>query len=445
MGVVDTVMAGRLGSSAVAALSLANTSYFFCFILGMGALMGIDPIVSQAVGAQHRERWEAALVNGRWLALILCIPLLGLLALTPMLLGWMGQPEHLLGDVAIYLGVLGLSIAPSFLYLVSANYLSAHNQTHIFLRITLIVNIVNLAGNAIFIHGWFGLPTLGVLGIAVSTAIAQVTELLCVLWLVRKGGSLAHLEVPWRRPDPVVLKQILALGLPVGVQYMLEFSGFGGTTLLMGLLGEATLAGHQVALNVASLTFTVALGISSAASIRVGQAYGRRDLISLRTTGQVAWQVGVVLSLLYGVVFIIFGEAIARLYVDDPATVAVGASLLTIAAAFQLADTAQAIGFGLLRGLGDTRVPVIFNAVGYWLIGMPLGYLGSFVLSRSPEPLWWGLTLALTLVAIALVARFFQHVRRLSRAWEQASVSELKHEVLEDAQHALVVETRVEG
>ncbi len=413
MGVVDTMVAGRIGPEAIAAVGLAATAYFMLFIGAYGTMLGLDPLVSRAVGASDMTASRGTLVSARWLAVLFCLPIIAGTWFAPDALRWMGEPEAVVAESEIYLAFVVIGILPRLLFHTYATYLTAHGHTAPFVLVTVVVNVVNLVCDVWFVNGGLGVPALGVAGIGAASAACRFVEFGFVLWWIRPGGRFAHLDAPWIAPAAKYVRRILWIGVPVGVQYLLEAGGFCAVTFLMGLKGELQLAGHQVALSFASVTFTVAMALSSAASVRVGQAYGRRDVEGVRQAGWTAFAVGFTLACGFAVLMWCGRGLIARAYINDPETVLVAAGFLAIAAVFQVADATQAIGFGVLRGLGDTRVPTTFNIVAYWLVGLPLGIWGAFVTGDRPEWLWWGLTIALVIVAAGLLVRFRVQVRRL--------------------------------
>ncbi len=406
MGVVDTIVAGRIGTSAVGALALAHTAFLLFVVLARGIILGMDPWVSQAVGAGDREKQARGLDAGHASAWILS-PFVVVAALAaPAALRAMGQPLAVVDEVEIYLRIVAFS-GPLILFAsVWSTWIAAHGRTGVLVPIAVGTNVVNLVLSAGLGLGLFGLPQLGVAGIAIATLTCRAIELAALWAWVHTGPNAATLAMTRRRPDRATLGAVWRTGVPVGVQYALEFAGFGAATLLIGLLGADEVAGHQVAINVASLTFTVALGISAAASVRVGHAVGRRDVVAARRAGWTAWSVGAAFGTACAVVLALTRHDIVSLYVSGGRVAEVAGSLLWIAAVFQLADMTQAIGFGVLRGMSDTRVPVLFNVVAYWFVGLPVGGWIALKMTDSPEPIWWGLTGALAMVAAALIARF---------------------------------------
>lgn len=413
MGLVDTLVAGRISSDAVAAVGLGSTSWFLVYVLPFGVLLGLDPLVSQSVGAGDERRWRAGLVSARWIALAVAVPAALAIWQLPDFLAWIQQPPSVVEVLRPYMFFMAIGVLPGMLFHAYGTYLTAHGHTGQFVAISVVVNVLNLVLDLWFVHGGLGVPPLGVAGIGAATAGCAIAEVVLLRWAMHRKPVLRALYEKWRVPDWDVTRRIVRTGVPVGVQYGFEVAGFTVVTYLVGLFGATTLAGHQVALSVSSVTFTVALGVSSAASVRVGQAAGAGQPRAVALAGRVALGVGLTLAACAAAAMALGRDVVAGAYTDDPATLEVASQFLLIAAAFQLADMVQAIGFGLLRGLDDTRIPVTFNVVAYWCLGVPLGAYAAFVLFDDPTWLWWGLTGALTIVAVALAIRFSVLSRRL--------------------------------
>lgn len=421
MGVVDTVVAGRaLGEHGVAVVGMGSSLHFVSMIFAWGVLYGLDPIVSHAVGAGDTLRARSALATGRGLAMVLALPVMVVAWFAADGAGLLGHDPALIDGCRDYLRMALLGFPAALLFQCYSVYLTANGHTTVFYAITVVTNIFNLVADVWFVHGGLGLAPLGVRGIGLATALGAWLQLGCVFFLLRAKGPLSELRAPSSLASGAILKRTLSLGVPVGLQYTLEMGSFALTTVLMGLFGQTILAGHNIALNVAALTFVVALGVSSAASVRVGHAYGRRDVEGVAIAGRAAFAVAIAWATIGSACMVLFREPITALYSSEPTTMAAASAFLIIAALFQFADTSQAIGFGVLRGTGDTKVPAAFNIGGYWLFGIPVGVVLAFdgvpqpmEEGGRPEWLWWGLTLALVAIAIALALRFAQRVRRL--------------------------------
>ncbi len=406
LAIIDTLMAGHLGSVELAAVGMGSTAYFFMWVFGMGLIMGVDPFVSQAVGRGD----EPAARRGLTIAMALALGCGTMLSIYSVhissLLLRLGYDAHLVSQVDQYLSTVAFGGVPVMAFMAISTYLSARADTRLLVYATVLANVGNLLGNCLFTLGWFGAPRLGVVGIGIATVLSQVAEVVFLLWVLRPSGPRGHLLPESMHTQWENVAWVLRAGAPVALQYVLEYTGFAAGTFLMAFFGAAALAGHHVALNVASITFTFALGVSGAASALVGQAWGRGDRQGVRTAALASWGTGLVGAIAGAAVMVLLRHPIAGLYTDDAAVMVSAASFLFIAAFFQLADTTQAIGFGICRGMGDTAVPAAINAVAYWLCGMPMGIYLAFVMLGRPEPLWWGFTASLSLVAILLVWRF---------------------------------------
>jgi MATE family multidrug resistance protein len=413
MSVVDTTMAGILGSAEVASVGLGGIAFFFGFVFSMGLMMGVDPFISHAIGRDdveaRRQGWRAA----NWLVLPTSLFVIVAVLGAPFVLTAIGYDPVLVAGVRTYLSILALGAPATMAFMAWSTCLSAHGDTRVLTWIPIAANVINVVGNLLFTLGWFGFPRLGLAGIALSTVLCQWFEFVALVWVLRPGGPRGDLWEGIVAPARSTMASVVRLGFPVAVQYTAEFAGFGLSTLFIGYFGTSVLAGHHIALNFASITFTAALGISAAASARVGQAFGRKDADGIRAAAVVAWTSGAALAAFTGLLMLLFNQQIAWLYVRDSQTIQWAAVFISIAALFQFADTTQAIGFGVMRGMGDTFWPAVYNGVSYWGVGLPVGCWAAFYLYDTPEPIWYGLTGALFMVAIALLLRFPVRLRML--------------------------------
>jgi len=412
MGVVDTVMVGHLSATALAAVALGNLYFFGCAILGMGALMGLDPVVAQAVGAGDHPAVARGVQRGLILAAIISVPAAIVLFNAEPVLRALGQPAEVVPYAGAYARWTAPSVLPLYLFVVLRQSLQALRAMRPILICILAGNIINGFFNWVLIYGHLGAPALGVTGSAVSTTIGRWAlpfMLLALAW-----RQLAPALRPFRREALALapLGRMFRLGLPIGIQTALEFTAFGAVGLMMGRLGTVPVAAHQVAINMASLTFMVPLGMGQAAAVLVGHAIGAADQFSARRSARAAVFYGVGFMAITSIVFLIIPTPLARLYTTDAATIALAATLLPVAGVFQLFDGAQAVTAGILRGAGDTRVPMLINLGGFWLCGIPLSLLLGFGTSMGPVGLWWGLALALAVVAAILATRVYTLLRR---------------------------------
>jgi MATE family multidrug resistance protein len=408
MGVVDTVMVGQVSPEALGAVALGNV-YFFSFALfGMGVLFALDPIVAQALGAGDELAVRRGLQRGLLLALLLTIPVaLALMTVRPVL-EWVGQPAPIVPAAAAYVYRVLPSVPAFLLFVVLRQTLQAHRRLTPIMVTIVASNLLNAGLNYLWIFGHGGFPALGVLGSAWATTTSRwiMAVLLLVLGWRELGRYLERLAPNVLDVRP--LGRMLRLGAPIGGQMVLEGGVFGTVALLMGWLGVVQVAAHQIAINLASLTFMVPLGVSSAATVIVGHAVGRNDPGGVHRSTLTALGVGAGFMALMAVLLIGAPQFLAGLYTDDVAVLELTATLLPIAGVFQVFDGLQVVAIGLLRGLGDTRVPVVANIVGFWCIGLPISLWLGFGRGLGAAGLWWGFVAGLVMVAVFLIARVRQ-------------------------------------
>jgi MATE family multidrug resistance protein len=412
MGVVDTIMVGRVSPTALAAAALGTTYFFAITVFGMGVLMALDPIIAQALGARDELAVARGLQRGLVLSVVLMVPIALLMLSVEPVLALAGQPAEVIPDAAGYVYRIIPSIWPFYAFVVLRQTLQAHHRTAPIVVTIVAANLLNAGLNYVWVFGHFGFPALGVLGSAWATTVSRwfMAGLLLVLgwhdvrrYLERRAPNLL---------DPRPLGRMLRLGSPIGAQMVLEVGVFGAVALLMGSLGIAQVAAHQVVLNLASLTFMVPLGVSGAAAVIVGHAVGRADVAAVRRSTWSALVVGAGFMACMALLLAGAPRMLAGLYTTDPAVLALAVLLLPIAGVFQVFDGLQVVSIGLLRGLGDTQVPVIVNIVGFWCIGMPVSLWLGLGLGYGAVGLWWGLVVGLVIVATFLIARVKQRESR---------------------------------
>ena len=405
MGVVDTVMVGHISAQSLAAVALGNLYFFTLAVFSMGTLMVLDPVVAQAFGAGDWPAVARGVQRGALMAVVLTIP-------TGILLMWAGplfvlaqQPAEVIPLAAAYASRSVPGVFPFLLFIVFRQSLQSMGRTAPIVAAIVGANLANGLLNWALIFGHLGFPAMGVVGSAWATSISRAL-LTLGLWLAARR-ELNPLLWPPRRAiwQARPLGRMLRLGGPIGAQSVLEFGAFALVALMMGWIGTREMAGHQVAINLASLTFMVPLGVGDAASVLVGQAVGRGDSAGTRSAARAAFACGVTFMALTGIVFLSLPEPLARLYSRDPDVLAVAALLIPIAGVFQVFDGLQVVAAGVLRGLGDTRAPMIANLLGYWVVGIPVSMYLGFVAHRGPAGLWWGLVVGLFLVGTSLLLR----------------------------------------
>jgi MATE family multidrug resistance protein len=412
MGVVDTMMLGHVSAEALAAGALGHISTVFLLIFGTGALSALDPLVAQAHGADDPGTVSAHLQRGIVLAVALAIPMGLLLWDVSPVLRLLGQPEGIVDKAASYTRGIIWGLPAYFVFVAFRQTLQAMSVVRATAVAIVAGNLTNLLGNWLLIFGHLGFPALGVAGSAYATSISRWAMLVWLLIAARKP-----LAVYWRgftreAVDLAHHLRLLRLGVPIGVHQSGEILFFTTLALLVGRMGIVPLAGHQIAINLASLSFMVPLGIGGAAATRVGNAIGRGDMPAARRAAAVCLVLGALTMLAFAALFGLLPEPLARLYTRDPEVIAMVALLLPIAAAFQVLDGIQTVGAGVLRGAADTTFPAALAVVGFWIIGLPAGWYLAYEAGQGAAGLWWGMTVGLAAVSLLLVGRIAQRFRR---------------------------------
>lgn len=405
MGLVDTAVVGRLSPTAQAGAGLGTSLSFTALFFGMGVMLALDPLVSQAVGAGRRREAREHLWQGVWLALATSVPVMLVTAALPLALPWAGVDAPV-SEAAGTFVFWRLAAAPGVLLFVGTrSYLQAVGRASMALWGTVLANVLNLGLDIVLVYGAGPVPALGLRGAALATVVSAWAQLAVLVAGV--GGGPADVR---RRPDVRALLAAARIGVPVGLHFIAESGVFTLTGVLAGRLGAVESAAHQAALTWASLTFSVATGIGSAAATRVGWAIGAGRRGDAKLAGVAAMWSGAVFMGLAAVLLLAAPEVLARLLSDDERVQSVVVSLVVVAAVFQVSDGLQAVGAGALRGAGETGYTFRANVVGHWLLGLPVAVALGFWLGLGVVGLWWGLSVGLTGVAVALVRRFLRLV-----------------------------------
>ena len=405
MGVVDTIVVGHVSADAMAAVGLGNLLFLAVSIFGMGVLMGLDPIVAQAVGAGEDTAVARALQRGLLLALLLTV--LCSVALLPAgsLFTTLRQPAEIVPTAAAYVRIAIGGVLPFLLVTVVRSVMQATGEVAPMVWATLAANLLNLALNWLLVFGNLGVPALGAIGSSWATTLSRWA--LAAFMIGFAWPRLHHRLLPLRREAfaAAPLARILAIGAPIGLQYEVELGIFSLVGIMMGQLGAAPMAAHQVALNLVSVTFMVPLGVSMAAAVLVGQAVGRGDMAEARRAGAASLVCGVGFMAASGLVLLAFPRLLASVYTIDPAVSAIAVTLIPAAGAFQVFDGTQVVSIGILRGTGDTRTPLLVHLFGYWAVALPLATWLGMHTAAGPAGMWWGLVVGLAVMAVVLAIR----------------------------------------
>jgi MATE family multidrug resistance protein len=417
MGVVDTIMVGHVSPAAMGAASVGGVLFYTVAIFGTGMLLGLDTLVSQSFGAGDVVDCHRSLLNSVYLCVPAGLALMGVVWLFPGFLRSFGIDPAVLHDAVPFINALGWSVFPLLLYFALRRYLQGMNLVNPVVFALISANLANLAGDWILVFGHFGARAMGAEGAAWSTCISRIymsAVLLGYILYHERRFRTGWLETPLK-PDLRRIRKLIGLGLPAATQLSVEVAVFAAATTLIARLGADVLAAHQVAMNAASFTYMVPLGIGAAAAVRVGQALGRGDVAAASRSGWTATLMGAGFMSCAGIVFLLAPGAIVRIYTPDPNVLPVGVSLLAVAGVFQLFDGIQTVTTGALRGAGDTRTPMLCHLLGYWGLGFPLGYWLCFRLNWGAVGLWIGLCIALIAIGSVLGIVWWRTVRSLER------------------------------
>jgi multidrug resistance protein, MATE family len=408
VGVADSMMVGKLGAEPLAAASLANSIFFVVFMFGIGVSMAITPLVAMADGKKKSKRIENLFKNGLAINIATGLILFLLIVLASTLIDQMGQPEQVVELTVPYLMIITLSMLPFMIFQTFKQFAEGLSQTKQAMYIIVFSNLFNIFLNWVLIYGNLGAPAMGLNGAAWATLISRIVMAIAIAYYVwnSKRYKAYKIRINFKGLNFPLISKMLNIGVPTGFQFIFEVGAFSTAAIMMGWIGVNALAAHQIAINLASISYMMASGISTAAMIRVSNLLGKSDFQSMREAGFVSFIMVGVFMAFSAVVFFVFKEFLPSLYIQDLDVIELSASLLIIAGLFQLSDGIQVVGLGALRGMSDVKVPTYFTLVAYWVIGLPLGYFFAFVLGLNEQGIWFGLLIGLTITGLLLLYRF---------------------------------------
>ncbi|MDB6452160.1 MATE family efflux transporter [Falsirhodobacter sp. 20TX0035] len=417
--VSDSVMLGRYGVNELAAVVLGTSLFFVTFILGSGFGQAVMPMVASALGRGDEAQVRRDARMGLWLSIAYGALTYPLFWNSGALLGALGQNPDVAKLAQDFLRIAGAGMIPALLVMVLKSYLAALERTRVVLWSTLAAVALNIAVGWPLIFGHWGLPELGVRGAAIASLFVQTLNIVVLGGYAAFLPALRRFELFSRfwRPDWQALGQVARLGAPIGLTGLAEAGLFQATAIMMGWIGTVELAAHGIALEVAALSFMVHLGVANAATVRVARFHGQGDNAAMRTAARVAIGISVAVGCVVVAIYLLLPQQIIGLFLSEgkPNTatiIAYGTGLLAIAALFQFADALQAIALGLLRGLKDTRLPMVLAVISYWVIGLPTGYALGFPMGLGGHGLWMGLVIGLAVAAVLLMTRFWRFAPR---------------------------------
>lgn len=414
---VDSVMVGHLGAEPLAAMAIASTFYTILYLSALGVLSAVGPLVGQAHGGGEGEGVGVIFKQGAIIAVAFGVAGGLSCVVSEPVLRLLGQREELVVIAGRYLDVAGLALLPQLVFVCLRQLTEGTSDTRPSFWAAALGAAVNAIADYALVFGKWGCPALGVVGAALATVLVSWVMALSLgayVWLGPRQRTRRAFARPWRY-DGRIAAELFRVGIPASGAIVGEVAYFGATTFLMGTLGSHELAAHQIALNAASFTFMIPLGLSFAVAIRVSQARGRKDALAVKRAGRSGLALTAAIQCVAATAFLVFPEMITRLYTPDATLQSSATTLLRIAGVFQCFDGLQCVGLGALRGLKETRAPFLTALVSYWLIGLPVGGLLTFALDRGPVGLWHGMVVALGVAA-------FLHLRRFERTASAAVV-----------------------
>ncbi len=405
VGVFDSLMIGKVSVSQLAAVSLATSIFSFILLFSIGLSYGITPLISSS--ERGKKYVSSILYNGMLVNVISSILLVSFVILTKHLLSYLGQDEEVLFHTYSYLDIICISLIPLILFQTFKQFIEGLGFTKPSMYISVISNVINVVLNAVLIFGLFGFPRLEIIGAAYATLISRVIMFLLILIYCLNDRRFSKYILKTKfLVNLNHIKDIFRIGFASGLQYIFEVGAFSVATVMTGSIGAIHLAAHQIALNLASISYMIASGIGSASMISLSYYDGKRNFEDMRRSGFASFLLVFILMIVSALVFIIFRNYLPVLYVDDSSVINIASTLLIIAGLFQISDGIQAVGLGILRGIRDIKKPTIVTFISYWIISIPLSYFLGVEYGYGVYGIWIGLSVGLTLAAIFHVTRF---------------------------------------
>jgi multidrug resistance protein, MATE family len=417
MSVVDTLMAGNLSPGDLAAVAVGGSLFMPVFIFGAGILMGLSPIVAQHFGRRELHLIGKSTRQAFWLALIISIPSVVVLRNTGPVLAMLSIDPEIIPLTLGYMDAISYGVPFLYLYLALRYFNEGISVTRPAMYVGFLGLFFNIIGNYTLMFGKFGFPRLGAVGTGYASAIVMLIMFVALLLYTARKKAYHRFELftAIRYPERKYIGELLRIGVPIGISMTMEVTMFAVVGLLMGSLGAFVVAAHQIALNFSSVTFMLAFGLSAAITVRVGQVTGKSGIKEARFSGFTGIAMASAFMCFTALIMYLFPGQIVSVYTDDPELRSLAVQLLYMAAIFQVSDGLQVSGSGALRGLKDTRVPMIVNLIAYWIVGLPLGYYLGIIRQWGPEGLWIGLIAGLTVAAVLHNLRFHRLTRQSAK------------------------------
>lgn len=413
----DSVIVGHFaGTIQLAAVSLVNSLFMLILVLGMGLSYGLTPLIAQENGRKNYDECGKLLSNSLIINFFTAILLYALVHLgTLLVIDHIGQSPEVVAYAKPYLGYLGFSIIPLMIFQTFKQFAEGLGFTKQAMFVSIWGNLLNVILGIVFVKGMFGIEAMGVKGVGLSTLIDRTLMAIVMSFYVLRSKHFKVYVQSFKLSfmDKVRSLKIIKIGAPVALQYSFEISAFSGAAILIGTIGAIEQAAHQVAINLAAVTYMMGSGIASAATIKTGNNFGKRNFNDLRKSAIASYHVILLFMSITAILFIVANNFLPYIYTEDMAVINIAAQLLIIAGFFQLFDGTQVVGLGVLRGIGDVNVPTIITFIAYWIIGIPLGYVLGIVLGFGVNGIWYGLTFGLLTASTLLFIRFQRRTRAL--------------------------------
>lgn len=421
MGNIDTMMLGEIGHVAVSAAGLANSVFFLFVVIGFGTMSVIAPLTAEANATENNTKSRSFLIQGIWISLVLGLLMSIFLYFVPFIFEHLDQPEEDRKLAAIFLRIISFSTIPMYVFIALKSFTDGLSDTRPAMYITLIGLVINTLLNYLLIKGHWGFPGMGIAGSAWATTISRFFMMFLLGLWVLKGQNYKKFQLlvaDWKFDKEPFMK-ILKLGVPSGMQYFFEIGSFVGVVVMIGWMGEHASqyrAAHQIAISMAALSYMVSLGLSSAATIRVGDALGRKNIADIRRAGNIGLALALMVMGIAAIIFVLGKNWLPALYqIEDPFVLQTASDLLIIAAIFQLFDGTQVIGLGILRGIQDVKFPTFVTFVGYWLISLPVAYYLGITLNMNVQGAWYSFVIGLAFAAFFNNIRFYYLVNKMAQ------------------------------
>ncbi len=415
VGTADSMMVGRVGTNELAAASVANAVFSVMMMFGIGVSFGLTPLVAQSDGENDAKSGMRFFKHSFVINLVFGLILFIILLFGGYILDLLNQPEEVVKLAKPYLIIIGFSLVPFMLFQTAKQFAEGLAMTKEAMYITISANVVNVGLNYVLIFGKLGFEPMGLVGAGWATLISRILMAIVMIVFVRRYKRFAIYwsylkETVWNAPS---FKKLLNLGVPTGFQYIFEVGAFATAAIMIGWMGAIPLAAHQVAINLASISYMMSTGISAAATVRVGNQLGQRDIPTMKIAAYTCFLMSIIFMAFTGLIFMVFNEFLPSLYTTDQEVISIAAGLLIIAALFQLSDGIQVVGLGALRGMGDVKIPTLVTFMAYWAIGLPSGYFLAFYFNLGEAGVWYGLLIGLSITAVFLFIRFKNRAEKL--------------------------------